>query len=326
MKLPPLILASASPRRAELLKLLPVKFRVLPGHAAEVAHEHLSPLEICQLNAHRKARAVAKQIPDALVLAADTLVFLDNEILGKPRDLVEARKMITRLQGRHHQVVTGVCLMHLRRHRERIFAVSTDVLFHPLNARQIAAFMAALETFPGKPASVANSSGVFLASKPHLDLVRPGYALYGGNPTPGRPNPMRSVVTLEAPILQVREISVGETVGYNAQWSAPRPSRLATIGLGYADGLPRSAVWTKDKRGGEAIVGGVRCPFAGRISMDLTVLDVTDVPDGAAIPGAPARLLGPEIGVDELGARAGTIGYEILTSLGQRYHRVYVGG
>ena len=204
--------------------------------------------------------------------------------------------------------------------------VSSEVADDPLNARQIAAFMAALETFPGKPASVANSSGVFLASKPHLDLVRPGYALYGGNPTPGRPNPMRSVVTLEAPILQVREISVGETVGYNAQWSAPRPSRLATIGLGYADGLPRSAVWTKDKRGGEAIVGGVRCPFAGRISMDLTVLDVTDVPDGAAIPGAPARLLGPEIGVDELGARAGTIGYEILTSLGQRYHRVYVGG
>ena len=103
MKLPPLILASASPRRAELLKLLPVKFRVLPGHAAEVAHEHLSPLEICQLNAHRKARAVAKQIPDALVLAADTLVFLDNEILGKPCDLAEARQMLARLQGRHHQ-------------------------------------------------------------------------------------------------------------------------------------------------------------------------------------------------------------------------------
>ena len=135
--MPPLILASASPRRAELLKLLPVKFQVLPGHADEVAHEHLSPLEVCQLNAHRKARAVAKQIPDALVLGADTLVFLDNDILGKPRNLSDARRMLGRLQGRTHQVVTGVCLMHLRTHRERIFAVSTDVLFHPLTARQI---------------------------------------------------------------------------------------------------------------------------------------------------------------------------------------------
>jgi len=142
VKLPPLILASASPRRAELLKLLPVKFQILPGHADEVAHEHLTPLEVCQLNAHRKARAVAKQIPDALVLAADTLVFLDNEILGKPRNLAEARRMLVRLQGRHHQVVTGVSLMHLRGHQERIFAVSTDVLFHPLTVRQIRDYLA----------------------------------------------------------------------------------------------------------------------------------------------------------------------------------------
>ena len=137
MKLPPLILASASPRRAELLKLLPVKFQVLPAAVAEVAHEHLTPLEVCQLNAHRKARVVAKKIPDALVIGADTLVFVDNEILGKPHDQAGARQMIARLQGRTHQVVTGVCLMHLRSHRERIFAESTDVLFHPLNARQI---------------------------------------------------------------------------------------------------------------------------------------------------------------------------------------------
>lgn len=137
MKLPPLILASASPRRAELLKLLAADFRILPGSAAEVAHDHLTPLEVCQLNAHRKARAVAKKIPDAVVLAADTLVFLENEILGKPRSRAEARRMLARLQGRTHQVVTGVCLMHLRAHRERIFAESTDVLFHPLTAKQI---------------------------------------------------------------------------------------------------------------------------------------------------------------------------------------------
>lgn len=165
MKLPPLILASASPRRAELLKLLPVKFQVLPGHADEVAHEHLSPLEICQLNAHRKARAVAKQIPDALVLAADTLVFLDNEILGKPRDLAEARKMIARLQGRHHQVVTGVCLMHLRRHRERIFAVSTDVLFHPLNAGQIRDYLARIQPLDKAGAYAIQDAGELIISE-----------------------------------------------------------------------------------------------------------------------------------------------------------------
>ena len=165
MKLPPLILASASPRRAELLKLLPVKFQVLPGHADEVAHGHLSPLEVCQLNAHRKARVVAKQIPDALVLAADTLVFLDNEILGKPRTLADARRMIARLQGRHHQVVTGVCLMHLRRHHERVFAVSTDVLFHPLNARQIRDYLASIQPLDKAGAYAIQDSGEKIISE-----------------------------------------------------------------------------------------------------------------------------------------------------------------
>lgn len=137
MNLPPLILASTSPRRAELLRRLKLEFTVVPSEATELWHEHLSPLEICQLNAHRKARTVAKKIPDALVLGADTLVFLDDEALGKPDNLADAQRMLSRLQGRTHQVVTGVSLIHLRSHRERIFAVSTDVLFHPLDAAQI---------------------------------------------------------------------------------------------------------------------------------------------------------------------------------------------
>lgn len=165
MKPPPLILASASPRRAELLKLLKVKFRVLPAEAAEVAHEHLSPLEICQLNAHRKARAVAKKIPDDLVLAADTLVFLDNEILGKPRNLEEARWMLARLQGRTHQVVTGVCLMHLRAHRERIFAVSTDVLFLPLDNGQIREYLDRINPLDKAGAYAIQESGERIISE-----------------------------------------------------------------------------------------------------------------------------------------------------------------
>jgi septum formation protein len=139
--MPPLILASASPRRAELLQQLELKFETIPSDATEVFDEHLSPLELCQLNSHRKARAVAKKIPDALVLGADTLVFLEREIFGKPRDLDEAKEMLARLQGRTHQVVTGVSLIHLRAHHERIFAVSTDVTFHPLNAGQISDYL-----------------------------------------------------------------------------------------------------------------------------------------------------------------------------------------
>jgi len=137
MDLPPLILASASPRRAELLRQLSLEFQVVPSDATEMFDDQLSPLELCQLNAHRKARVVAKKHPDALVLGADTLVFLDEEVMGKPASLSEARRMLGRLQGRTHQVVTGVSLIHLRAYRERIFAVRTDVTFHPLTADQI---------------------------------------------------------------------------------------------------------------------------------------------------------------------------------------------
>ena len=165
MKRSPLILASASPRRAELLKLLRVKFRIIPSDATEVAHEHLTPLEICQFNAHRKARAVAKKIPDALVLGADTLVFLDNKILGKPRNLADARRMLARLQGRTHQVVTGVSLIHLRAHRERVFAISTDVLFHPLDAGQIRDYLSSINPLDKAGAYAIQESGEKIISE-----------------------------------------------------------------------------------------------------------------------------------------------------------------
>jgi len=141
MKLPPLILASASPRRAELLRECGFEFSVLTTATEELAPEHLTPQELCQLNAHRKARAVAKKVPDALVLAADTLVFLGDEIFGKPASKSMALEMILRLQGRTHQVVTGVTLLHLRSHREGLFAVSTDVRFRPLNESQALAYL-----------------------------------------------------------------------------------------------------------------------------------------------------------------------------------------
>jgi septum formation protein len=141
MNLPPLILASRSPRRAALLELLGVEFAVVPGDAPEAEHAHLSPHEVCLLNAWRKAHTVAKEHRDALVLAADTLVFLDREILAKPADLTEAADMLQRLSGRSHQVVTGVCLLHQRTHRQRLFAESTDVTFQRLDAARIGRYL-----------------------------------------------------------------------------------------------------------------------------------------------------------------------------------------
>ncbi|HEX4342536.1 MAG TPA: Maf family protein [Verrucomicrobiae bacterium] len=137
MKLPSLILASASPRRAELLRQLDVPFQVLPSNAPEMEDDYLSPFEVCQLNAHRKARAIAKKHQDALVLGADTLVFLGREIFGKPKNAADARKMLEKLEGKTHQVVTGLSLIQMRNYREAMFAVSTDVRFRPLTSAQI---------------------------------------------------------------------------------------------------------------------------------------------------------------------------------------------
>jgi septum formation protein len=165
VKLPPFILASASPRRAELLRQLKLEFEVVPSDAKEVFDEHLSPLELCQLNAHRKARTIAKKMPDALVMGADTLVFLDHQIFGKPRDLAEAKKMLLQLQGRTHQVVTGVSLIHLRTHRERIFAVSTDVLFRPLTPEQVDEYLSKINPLDKAGAYAIQENGEMVVSE-----------------------------------------------------------------------------------------------------------------------------------------------------------------
>ncbi|HXC35031.1 MAG TPA: Maf family protein [Candidatus Acidoferrales bacterium] len=165
VKLPPLILASASPRRAELLRQLKLEFEVVPSNAKEVFDEHLSPLELCQLNAHRKARAVAKKIPDALVLGADTLVFLDHKIFGKPSDIAQARDMLLQLQGRTHQVVTGISLIHLRTYTERIFAESTDVLFRPLTAEQVDEYLAKINPLDKAGAYAIQENGELVVSE-----------------------------------------------------------------------------------------------------------------------------------------------------------------
>lgn len=191
---------------------------------------------------------------------------------------------------------------------------------HEQNGRQLALFREAQLLLPGVPASLAASSGIFLGADYTFDLVRPGAALYGVNPLSTGPNPMRPVVALAARILQVRDVDRGMAVGYGAAHSMASSGRIATISLGYADGFPRSAGLV-----GAMSIGGFQAPVIGRISMDLITLDVSHIPQSVAVQGAMVNVLGAHRSVDDLARDAGTIGYEILTGIGNRYTRVYRG-
>jgi alanine racemase len=196
---------------------------------------------------------------------------------------------------------------------------------HPLNARQIAAFRELRTMFPGVPGSLANSPGIFLGPDAHHDMVRPGVALYGANPTLHL-NPMRPVVELCGRIVQVRNVAAGETVGYHAAWTARRDARVAVVSIGYADGFARAASARDDQTGADALVNGRRCPLAGMISMDLLAIDVTDLPEDMPRRGELVTLIGGDISLDDVASHAGTVAYEVLTSLGHRCQRVYRGG
>ena len=224
----------------------------------------------------------------------------------------EAAALAPRIRAENHGIT--LLMSHL---------ACAELPEHPLNARQISVFREVRILYRGIPSSLANSSGIFLGASAHCDLVRPGVALYGVNPIPGQSNPMRAVIDLQARIAQVRIVPRGETVGYDGAWTAKRATRIAVVAVGYADGYPRAASASDEAPGGEAIVAGKRCPFAGRVSMDLIAIDVTDLPEGAVRRGDFATLIGDEITVDAVAGAAGTIGYEVLTSLGRRYHRVY---
>jgi alanine racemase len=183
---------------------------------------------------------------------------------------------------------------------------------HKQNPAQLAEFTRLTAALPGIPRSLAATAGTLLGPDYHFDMTRPGIGLYGGWPfTTARP-----VVSLHLPIIQIREVAPGETVGYGATWSTRRRSRIATLSGGYADGLIRAL-----GGGAAGYLDGQPLPFAGRVSMDLITLDVTGC--SAATPGAMIELLGPNQSVDDLAAAAGTIGHEILTSLGSRYRRRY---
>ena len=277
---------------------------LMPGAEADYADNVVLPVlnSLGEIEAwSRLARQREKALPAA--------VHLDSGIcrLGLPPDEVaRLRAKPARLEG----IVPTCILSHL---------ACADVPAHPKNAEQLAALTSALTALPRAPVSFCNSSGIFLGPDYHFDLARPGVALYGVNPTPEAANPMCPVVRLQAKILQVRAIDAPQTVGYGATHRATGPARIATVAAGYADGYLRSI-----SSRGHAWVAGHRVPVVGRVSMDLLALDVTGVPPEKVQPGQWAELVNAEQDVDALAAEAGTIGYEILTSLGARYHRVYL--
>jgi alanine racemase len=228
---------------------------------------------------------------------------------GMSRLGLDARELSELAQD--HTRLDGLAIRYVMSH-----LVSSEIPADPSNQLQRQRFAAARAMLPAAPGSLANSSGIFLGPVFGSDLARPGAALYGVNPTPGQPNPMRSVVRVSVRVLAVRDVPVGASVGYNGTWIAARASRIATAALGYADGFHRSLSGR-----GSACFDGAPVPLVGRVSMDLTTFDVTDHP--GVQPGCWLEVLGPHRSPDDVAAAAGTNGYEVLTSLGRRFHRVY---
>ena len=277
---------------------------LMPGCEADYLGHRLYPVlnDLAQVSAwSARAAQDGNELPAAL--------HIDSGMnrLGLPAEELETlAEEPSRLQG-----ITPLLLMtHL--------ACAEDAE-DPMNEAQRLYFEAACARLPAARISLANSSGIFLGPDYHHDLARPGASLYGVNPTPREANPMRQVVSLKAKILQVRSIDAPQSVGYGASHRVAGPTRLATLGVGYADGYLRSL-----SNRGSAFIGGREVAVVGRVSMDLITLDVSAVPPELAQPGATVDLLDPDEGVDRLGREAGTIGYEILTALGRRYHRAYI--
>ena len=271
-----------------------------PGAEAELRQHRLTPV----VNSLEQLAAWSGSGGGRAILHLDT---------GMSRLGLSEREVdtLTGDLGRLRGVELGWIMSHL---------VSGEVQPDPDNPLQLARFRDALARLPKAKASLANSAGIFLGPAYHFDLVRPGAALYGLAPVDHAPNPMKTTVKLEAEILTVREIADGRSVGYNAQWRANRPTRIATVGVGYADGYLRSLI-----NRGRGYIAGHPIPLVGRVSMDLVTFDVTDLPEDAARPGTPIVLMGPELPPDELGRLAGTNGYHMLTGLSRRYARRYLG-
>jgi alanine racemase len=282
---------------------------LMPGTAAVYPERGLRPMlgslaEIAEWAAY--SRAVGAKLPAAIHI--DT----GMNRLGLPPAEVHALAAAPAPLG---DFTVTLVMSHL---------ACADTLGAPMNGRQKAGFDALRAMLPAAPASLANSAGTLLGADYRYDLVRPGIALYGGRAIEGRPNPAAKVVRVESRILQIRESPAGDVVGYGATYTLARPSRIATIATGYADGFLRSISGPIGRPPPPAYISGYPAPIIGRVSMDLVTLDVTDVPPALAQRGAWAELIGRHVQVDDLADSSGTIGYEVLTRLGPRFQRIYV--
>jgi len=211
------------------------------------------------------------------------------------------------------QLLDGIDVQYMMSH-----LVSAEDQANPFNQKQLSSFNALRARMPACKASLSNSSGIFLGKDFHFDLARPGAALYGVAPVAGQANPMRAVAHLQGRIIQTREIPAGTGVGYGSTWRSNQTTRIATVGVGYADGWMRSL-----SNRGIAHIAGQAVPMVGNVSMDTITLDVTGIAAEHLQPGALVELISADNAVDQVAARANTIGYEILTSLGGRYERTY---
>ena len=275
-----------------------------PGSEAEAVASDLVPV----LNSARQIKAWRETAGSAgRRLSAAVQVDSGMARLGLAPAEVEA---VAREAGAFDGIDIRYVMSHLAR---------ADEPREAANEQQRREFDRLRRMLPTAPASLANSSGIFLGSSFHYDLARPGAALYGVNPTPHDPNPMVPVIRLQAKVAQTRAVEEGAGIGYGHTQLAKGPLRLATISLGYGDGWHRraaSAAWFE----------GVRLPFIGRVSMDSIILDISALAPGQLGEGDLVELIGPSQSVDDAAGHAGTIGYEILTSLGPRFHRRYLGG
>ena len=229
-----------------------------------------------------------------------------------------AARDVRRLAG-DSDLMTGLDLRFVMSH-----LACADTPRDPKNRDQLLAFETLSALFPGVPRSLAASDGLMLGPAYHFDLVRPGYGLYGGQASVTNPAPVTPAVTVKVQIVSVQDVPAGDTVGYAAVWRAKRPSRIATLAAGYADGVPRSASAPDGRPGGLVLIGDTLAPIAGRVSMDLITVDITDLPPDSVQPGRFATLIGPGLTIEDAGYAAGTIGYEILTRLGPRFARLYL--
>jgi alanine racemase len=279
---------------------------LLAGTEGDYVEHGLTPAlnHLGQLNGWR---AAAQRFNRPL----DAVIHIDTGMNRLGFDAEEAQVLINE-RGRLRGLRLALLMSHL---------VASEEQTNPVNGEQLSRFRSFIRSMPGAPTSLANSSGIFLGPDYHFDLLRPGAALYGINPLPGQANPMLPVVALKARILQVRKIDAFQTVGYGGAWRAARPSRVATIALGYADGYFRVLINRTHVH-----LAGRRVPVVGRISMDLTTIDVTDVPEADCQLGATVEVLGTHVTPDDLAEHARTNAYEVMTALGRRYARVYVEG